>query len=122
MSQTLIEPTVADLVNSMTNWQRNQWMRAGQPGAVDGSVEKVQQFLDSLPKRFERHVFTLTKVGDKRVTMPQMLASRTGVNAIWVSQMTNKTAVVEATARMIDRLVRSFHYCLVAEIHQPSGE
>ena len=121
MSKDLERPAITDLVNGMTNWQRNQWMRMGRPGSGDDSCEAVQEFLGILSHRFDRHVFTLTKVGDKPITMQQMLAGRTGVNAIWYSQMTDATAVVEATARMIDRLVRRFDYCLTAEIHQPSG-
>lgn len=104
-------------VAQLTNWQRNQWMRAGQPGAVDGSVEKLDAFLASLPRRFEKHSFSLTGTG--KVSMREMLAGRTGIE---VAQLGDRTAIVEATGRMIDRLVRRFHYCLTAEILQPSGE
>lgn len=104
-------------VDRMTNWERSRWMKAGQPGAVDGSVEKLGAFLTSLPRRFEKHPFSL--IGTGKVSMRKMLEGRTGIDVV---QLGERTAVVEATGRMIDRLVRRFHYCLGAEIIQPSGE
>lgn len=33
------------LVGSMTNWQRNQWARAGYPGGREENVVKIEPFL-----------------------------------------------------------------------------
>ena len=118
MSKHLV-PTVAKLVDGMTNWERNNWMAAGRPGARSGSVDEVEAFLAGLPRRFERHVFSLATFGSKKLPMRQILRGRTGIR---IERLNEGSAVVEATARMIDRLVGSFRHCLTAEIHQPSGE
>lgn len=34
------------LVNSMTNWQRNQWNRSGHPGLSKRSVKVVREYLE----------------------------------------------------------------------------
>lgn len=39
------------LVNSMSNWERNQWARAGHPGLHKQEREKLVEFLNNLPKR-----------------------------------------------------------------------
>lgn len=96
-------------VNQLTNWQRSQWMRADQPGAVDGSVERLDEFLAALPARFEQHTFALHTFGNKRVPMEQILQGRTGIT---VRVLGTGTALVDATERMINRLLERFHYCL----------
>lgn len=99
-------------VEGMSNWERSQWARAGYPGAVNDDADRVGEFIAGLPARGERRRYTLTSFG--RVPLVDVLRGRTG---IVVLEFGDQSAVVEGTARMIERLVDRFN-ALDAELHE----